>query len=68
MTDINGVDVQEGEKIAFAYEHRYRVVQVSRIWHSKAGDKLVTGSDPDRDGDFRTFRVDRIENTPKKVK
>lgn len=46
--------------VCFAYEHRYRLVLVQRVWQSLAGHILITGLDEDRN-DFRTFRVDRIK-------
>lgn len=49
----------EGQLVCFGYEHRYRLVLVDRVWSSKAGDRLITGLDEDRN-DIRTFRVDRI--------
>lgn len=49
----------EGQLVCFGYEHRYRLVLVDRVWRSKAGDRLITGLDEDRN-DIRTFRVDRI--------
>lgn len=47
-------------RLAFAYEHQYRVVDVTRVWTSAAGDQLITGVDPDK-AEYRTFRVDRIK-------
>jgi len=57
----------EGSKVTFAYEHRYRVVEITRgPWQSKNGNWLVTGIDQDRlteDGHgIRSFRIDRITN------
>lgn len=49
----------EGKLVCFAYEHRYRLVLVAKVWQSKAGDVLITGLDEDRN-EMRTFRVDRI--------
>lgn len=46
--------------IVIAYEHRYRRVDVERVWQSKEGHWLITGRDHDRDGEYRSFRVDRI--------
>lgn len=56
-----------GAKVAFAYEHQYRVVEIIRgPWQSKAGDWLITAVDQDRileDGHgIRSFRIDRIHN------
>lgn len=48
-----------GKIVCFGYEHRYRLVLVDRVWHSKEGKQLITGLDEDRN-DVRTFRVDRI--------
>lgn len=48
-----------GKIVCFGYEHRYRLVLVDRVWHSAAGNWLITGLDEDRN-DTRTFRVDRI--------
>lgn len=47
-------------RIVFAYEHRYRVLDVERVWRSKDGNDLITGIDPDK-GEYRSFRVDRIQ-------
>lgn len=49
-------------RIAFAYQHEYRVVDAERVWKSKAGDWLITGVDVDKQ-EYRTFRADRIGNT-----
>ena len=45
-------------RACFAYDHRYRVVDVERVWQSKAGDTLITGIDPDK-GEYRSLRADR---------
>lgn len=51
-----------GAKVAFAYEHQYRVVEItSGPWQSKAGDWLITGIDVDK-AEYRSFRIDRIHN------
>lgn len=47
-------------RVCFAYEHRYRVLDVERVWTSKDGNELITGTDPDK-GEYRSFRVDRIK-------
>jgi hypothetical protein len=47
--------------IVIAYEHRYRRVLVERVWQSKEGNWLITGRDPDRSDEYRSFRVDRIQ-------
>lgn len=47
-------------RACFAYDHRYRVVDVERVWESKAGDTLITGVDPDK-GEYRSFRADRVK-------
>ena len=47
-------------RLTFAYDHQYRVVDVERAWTSKEGAQLITGVDPDK-GEYRTFRVDRIQ-------
>lgn len=57
----------EGSKVTFAYEHRYRVVEIIRgPWQSKDGNWLITGIDEDRvtdeDPGIRSFRIDRITN------
>lgn len=49
-----------GQRACFAYNHRYRVVDVKRVWQSKAGDILITGVDPDK-GEYRSFRADRVK-------
>lgn len=54
-------------RIAFAYQHEYRVVDATRVWKSREGHWLITGVDVDK-GDYRTFRVDRIQNTLRFVK
>lgn len=46
--------------VVFTYEHRYRRVDVERVWRSKEGHILLTGWDLDRD-EYRSFRVDRIK-------
>jgi len=46
--------------VVIAYEHRYRRVDVERVWQSQSGHWLITGRDLDRDGEYRSFRVDRI--------
>lgn len=48
-----------GDRVCFAYAHRYRALDVKRIWHSREGYELITGIDPDID-EYRTFRRDRI--------
>jgi len=48
-----------GALVCFAYEHRYRLALVEKVWRSYAGKQLITGLDEDRN-DIRTFRVDRI--------
>ena len=47
-------------RICFAYDHRYRVLDVERMWTSKDGNDLISGIDPDV-GEYRSFRVDRIK-------
>ena len=47
-------------RACFAYDHRYRVVDVKRVWQSKAGDTLITGIDPGK-GEYRSFRADRVK-------
>lgn len=54
-------------RACFAYDHRYRVVDVTRVWQSKAGDTLITGIDPDK-GEYRSFRVDRVKGKIRVVK
>jgi predicted DNA-binding transcriptional regulator YafY len=54
-------------RIAFAYQHEYRVVDATSVTRSKAGHWLITGRDVDKD-EFRTFRVDRIQNALRFVK
>lgn len=49
-----------GDRICFAYDHCYRVLDVERLWVSKDGNDLITGVDPDK-GEYRTFRADRIQ-------
>lgn len=49
--------------VTIGYEHRYRVVYVTRVWTSKAGNPCMTGWDPDvegGEGGCRTFRLDRL--------
>lgn len=54
--------------VIIAYEHTYRRVNVTRVWQSKDGHWLITGRDLDRDGEFRTFRVDRMHGKIKILK
>ena len=49
-------------RIAFAYQHEYRVIDVERVFQSKAGDWLIAGVDVDK-REYRSFRIDRIQNT-----
>lgn len=49
-------------RVCFAYQHEYRVVDATRVHQSKDGHWLITGRDVDKD-EWRTFRVDRIQNT-----
>lgn len=45
------------------YEHRYRVIYITRVWQSKAGKVCITAWDPDveeGEGGWRTFREDRL--------
>lgn len=53
--------METGVRVCFAYEHRYRVLDVERLWTSKDGNDLITGTDPDQGGEYRSFRVDRIQ-------
>ncbi|MCA1839907.1 MAG: hypothetical protein ABR585_12835 [Gemmatimonadaceae bacterium] len=46
--------------VTFAYEHRYRRVNVENVIKTKGGWWVVVGKDLDRDGAYRSFRVDRI--------
>ena len=47
--------------VVITYEHRYRRVDVESVWLSKDGNWLMTGRDHDRDGEYRSFRIDRIK-------
>ena len=47
--------------VVITYEHRYRRVDVERVWLTKDGNWLMTGRDHDRDGEYRSFRIDRIK-------
>lgn len=57
---MESVHITAGVRITFAYEHRYRVLDVERVWTSSEGNELVTGIDPDA-GEYRSFRLDRIQ-------
>lgn len=46
-------------RIVFAYEHRYRVVDEPTVRQTLEGHTIITGIDPDK-GEYRSFRVDRI--------
>lgn len=48
------------DRLAFAYEHRYRVLDEARIRVTKDHNILLVGIDPDK-GEYRSFRVDRIK-------
>lgn len=52
---------QPSVRIAFAYQHEYRVVDATSVTQSRAGHWLITGKDVDKD-EYRSFRVDRIQN------
>jgi hypothetical protein len=43
------------------------VVDVEKVWQSKAGDTLITGVDPDK-GEYRSFRADRVKGKIRVVK
>lgn len=47
-------------RIAFAYEHRYRVLDDPVVRVTKDRNIIITGVDPDK-AEYRTFRVDRIK-------
>lgn len=47
--------------VTFAYEHRYRRVNVEAVIKTKKGQWVIVGKDLDRDGAYRSFRVDRIK-------
>lgn len=50
-------------EVTIGYDHRYRVVYVTRVWTSKEGNRCMLGWDPDAEegqGGWRTFRVDRL--------
>lgn len=49
-------------RVCFAYQHEYRVVDATSVTRTKSGHWLITGRDVDK-GEFRSFRVDRIQNT-----
>ena len=48
-------------RLCFAYEHRYRVVDDPVVRFTRDFNIIITGRDPDRDGEYRSFRVDRIK-------
>lgn len=48
------------DRLAFAYEHRYRVVDDARVRVTKDRNLIIVGIDPDK-GEYRSFRVDRIK-------
>lgn len=48
-------------RLAFAYEHRYRVVDDPAVRFTRDLNIVITGRDPDRGGEYRSFRVDRIK-------
>lgn len=54
-------------RIAFAYEHRYRVVDDPVVRFTKDRNIIITGIDPDK-GEVRSFRVDRIQGKVRHVK
>lgn len=53
--------------VAFAYDHTYRAVEITRVWLSGEGHVILTGVDLDADA-YRSFRLDRVTNKIKKVK
>lgn len=56
-----GVTSEQPVRVCFAYQHEYRVVDVSTVRMTKDGNWIVTGVDVDK-GEYRSFRVDRIQN------
>lgn len=48
-----------GQRVAFAYEHQYRVLDVEVVRETKEGNWIMTGVDPDK-GEYRSFRLDRV--------
>lgn len=53
-------------RVVFAYAHQYRVLDQFHVKTSAAGDDLLVGVDPDK-GEWRSFRVDRIQGRVKIV-
>jgi len=47
--------------VTFAYEHRYRRVNVENVIKTKKKYWVIVGRDLDRGGAYRSFRVDRIQ-------
>ncbi len=48
------------DRLAFAYEHRYRVLDDAVVKITKQHNVILVGIDPDK-GEYRSFRVDRIK-------
>lgn len=48
-------------RVSFAYEHRYRCVNVENVIKTKGGWWVIVGRDLDRGGNYRSFRVDKIK-------
>lgn len=48
-----------GQRVTFAYEHQYRVLDVEVVRETKDGNWIMTGVDPDK-GEYRSFRLDRV--------
>lgn len=48
-----------GQRVAFAYEHQYRVLDVEVVRETEEGNWIMTGIDPDK-GEYRSFRLDRV--------
>ena len=54
------------DRLVFAYEHRYRVLDDVQVRVTKDRNILLVGVDPDKN-EFRSFRVDRIQGRIKHV-
>lgn len=54
------------DRLAFAYEHRYRVLDDAVVKVTKDRNLILVGVDPDK-GEFRSFRIDRIKGKIRRV-
>ena len=51
------------EKLIFGKPMTYSIDVTSKsLWKTRSGDWVITGTAHNRDGNFRTFRLDRLQS------